>query len=192
MKLTISTMGLLGIFALPMIFAASLPHGLSVRTNIDGMQIAKMTFSGTIGGHEVQLNGSVQEINAQMKQLHPDFDPDTTKTDSDHYCWPVAGQNWQRAQTSHIKEGISYLDGFKGLCGVPASTCVRISCSYNAGIYLCNDNNYGITPNCAYIASYAQDIINLCNYQDPSGIQYVSGQEFDTDGYNVCVHSDHC
>ena len=38
-------------------------------------------FNGTLGGHDVQLNGTVQEIMAQMKVLHPEFDPETILND---------------------------------------------------------------------------------------------------------------
>ena len=34
-------------------------------------------YSGSLGGYEVQLNGTVQEMYAQMQILHPDFNPDS-------------------------------------------------------------------------------------------------------------------
>jgi hypothetical protein len=34
-------------------------------------------YSGSLGGYEVQLNGTVQEMYAQMEILHSDFDPDS-------------------------------------------------------------------------------------------------------------------
>lgn len=33
-------------------------------------------YTGFLGGYEVQLNGTVQEMYAQMQILHPDFNPD--------------------------------------------------------------------------------------------------------------------
>jgi len=35
-----------------------------------------MRFSGTLGPHTVELNGTVEEIFSQMASLHPGFDPD--------------------------------------------------------------------------------------------------------------------
>ena len=34
-------------------------------------------YSGSLGGYEVQLNGTVQEMYAQMQILHPDFNWDS-------------------------------------------------------------------------------------------------------------------
>lgn len=36
-------------------------------------------FNGVLGGHEVHLNGTIQEMMAQMVALHPDFDPESLK-----------------------------------------------------------------------------------------------------------------
>ncbi|KAH6664638.1 hypothetical protein B0J14DRAFT_493296, partial [Halenospora varia] len=61
----------------------------------------------------------------------------------------------------------------------------------DSGIYLCNDNRYTITPSCQYIASYASDITTTCHIS--GGRQGSScGEHFDTDNYNVIVHSDSC
>lgn len=108
---------------------------------------------------------------------------------------------------STIEDGIYYLQHVNALCNVGKRSCVRISCSYDAGIYLCNDvtlscffcpthadweqNWYDIAPSCVYIASYAQDLINSCPSRLWNGKRWydaVCGQEFDTDNYNVIVH----
>tara|TARA_R110002060_G_scaffold5746_1_gene8842 strand:+ start:1495 stop:1926 length:432 start_codon:yes stop_codon:yes gene_type:complete len=54
-------------------------------------------------------------------------------------CIPVAGQPWDKAQKQYIQDGIKYLNKVKGSCGAPVNKCVRVSCSWIAGIYLCND-----------------------------------------------------
>ncbi|KAF8864871.1 hypothetical protein BDZ45DRAFT_581397, partial [Acephala macrosclerotiorum] len=99
---------------------------------------------------------------------------------------------WTGAAVSTIEDGIYYLQHVNALCNVGKRSCVRISCSYDAGIYLCNDQNwYDITPSCVYIASYAQDLINSCPSRLWNGKRWydaVCGQEFDTDNYNVIVH----
>ena len=53
-------------------------------------------------------------------------------------CCPVAGQPWVSASEYWISQGIDYLNGL-GRCGVNPTSCVRLSCSWGAGIYLCND-----------------------------------------------------
>ncbi|CZR56163.1 uncharacterized protein PAC_06051 [Phialocephala subalpina] len=207
MKLIATLIGLLGLLTSPLILAASLPDSLSLRTSIDGMEISKMMFTGELGGYQVQLNGSIQEIHAQMKELYPDFNPEAIvanktletraeENKSDCNCWPVLGQpEWKRCSTESIRTGIRYLIGLNVICNVGPQSCVRISCSYNAGIYLCNNRDYLIEPSCTYIASYAQDIVDKCNWHVPGGNTWmwrVSGQAWDTDGYNVCVHDDNC
>ncbi|KUJ23864.1 uncharacterized protein LY89DRAFT_726918 [Mollisia scopiformis] len=204
MNVLISILSLFG-FLSNMTLAAYLPNGSIPPRSMGDMTISKMTFEGSIGDYKVQLNGSIQEIHAQMKAIYPDFDPDTAISnqtlDIRHLgkrskmqpplCYPV--QDWGRAETAPINTGIRYLNQVQALCGVGANSCVRVSCSYRAAIYLCNDNDYGITPTCPYIASYAQDIINSCNYHRPGGNTWdwsVCGQEFDTDNYNVIVRWD--
>ncbi|KAH6679576.1 hypothetical protein B0J14DRAFT_558889 [Halenospora varia] len=89
--------------------------------------------------------------------------------------------DWGRADKYAIEDGIKYLNrvaktGRKCDVGLGPGNCVRISCSYNSAIYLCNDNNYGMEPNCDYIASYAQNLLNRCWFFDG-----IYGQEFDTE-----------
>jgi hypothetical protein len=79
-----------------------------------------------------------------------------------------------------ILDGIAYLQslGF-GNCGVPAGprVCSRISCSYDSGIWLCNDNAWHIQPSCTYLASYAEDIVSRCASDCVNGIcANVNGQ----------------
>lgn len=52
-------------------------------------------------------------------------------------------------------------------------------------------NPYHIAPNCAYLGSYAQDLVASCSYTTYAPIDdQTGGQEFDTDGYNIIVRED--
>jgi hypothetical protein len=96
---------------------------------------------------------------------------------------------------SHIDAGIFYLNNLHTRLGIPAKSCSRISCSYDSAIYLCNDNGQYIEPASAYIASYAQDLVNLCttgSFDKFPDYRKTGGQEFDSDGYNVIVKQDSC
>ncbi|CZR56164.1 uncharacterized protein PAC_06052 [Phialocephala subalpina] len=213
MMFATTIMALVGLSALPMALAgvAPLPKGLSVRTEASlPYPLGVMTVTGTVGGHEIQLNGTIQDVYAQVKKAHPDFDAGALvnahklaiREDEDGLvgrnkiqpglCCPFAGQNWNWADAGRIQEGVQYLDHVQALCGVGPRSCVRVSCSWRSAIYLCNDNDYGITPNCGYIGSYASDLINQCVLYNPIGQGYVCGQEFDTDRYNVIVREDSC
>lgn len=46
-----------------------------------------------------------------------------------------------------------------------------------------------IDPSCAYLAGYAQDILDRCSIPSRNAVK---GQEFDTDQYNIIVKSDSC
>jgi hypothetical protein len=110
-------------------------------------------------------------------------------------CAPVAGQDWTAAFMSHIDAGIFYLNNLHTRLGVSAKSCARISCSYDSTIYLCNDNGGYIEPASTYIASYAQDLVNLCttgSFTKFPAYRKTGGQEFDSDRYNVIVKKDSC
>lgn len=53
-------------------------------------------------------------------------------------------------------------------------------------------NHYTISPNCAYLATYAEDIDSTCGNPDGNGDFTTCGQLFDYDGYNVIVRHDNC
>jgi hypothetical protein len=61
-------------------------------------------------------------------------------------CMPIAGQTWDVANQLTILSGISYLRNVGIQCntGPGPGNCVRVSCSYDAAIYLCNDANLRI------------------------------------------------
>ncbi|KUI66105.1 hypothetical protein VM1G_11430 [Cytospora mali] len=64
--------------------------------------------------------------------------------------------------------------------------CSRVSCSYGTGIYVCNDNNYGIQIPLLQIADYAQAILDQpkCNdhLERYRNSQTIWGQAFDVNG----------
>ncbi|CAG8975202.1 hypothetical protein HYALB_00004263 [Hymenoscyphus albidus] len=174
----------------------------SVLATPAGFQYPETEWEYTVhphrGGHEVSLKGTVQEQLKQMKELFPDFDPlaklpqdelveRDVKNKNDLLCNPMTGQaSWKFARKRGVLEGINYLRT-RDLCGVDGHSCARISCDREDGIWLCNDNDYRITPKCDYIASYAFDIIQECRQGN-----MVCGQRFDSDRYNVPVHVGDC
>ncbi|CZR57554.1 uncharacterized protein PAC_07443 [Phialocephala subalpina] len=123
------------------------PEGLFDRSPSElPYPVGTMTFMGTLGGHDVQLNGSIEEVYGQMKNLYPDFNADALVLDgklarengtegelnvvtrgADNkgalYCCPNDPWDWQPASNRRIWEGISYLDNLNGLCGVGARNC---------------------------------------------------------------------
>lgn len=211
MKTTTAILALFGLLILPAVTARALPD--SAGSGLP-YPVKPMALSGNIGGYDVQLSGSIQEIHAQMKTIYPDFDPaalnaaknSTTRSDDLDFtfkltprggkllppiCCPI--RDWKQAGGGPIDEGIFHLNNVGGTCGVDAKSCSRISCSWGAAIFLCNDNDYGITPQCLYLSTYAHDIRMDCYRADSGdGVFSVCGQEFDSDNYNIIVRKDSC
>ncbi|OAL66741.1 small monomeric GTPase [Trichophyton rubrum] len=154
-----------------------------------------LTYIGPVevNGKNVTLEGTVQEIYSQVKDLTgsilkpvdiPKDDPKhklQTRSKVSLNCHPQGGG----ANLRPIRDGIRYLNGLQGKCiGVPR-TCTRVSCSWKAGIFLCNDNMRTVYVPCKQIAEYAQDIVNVC-VTNPE-VSSLRGQEFDSDNWNVVI-----
>lgn len=79
--------------------------------------------------------------------------------------------------------------GLGGSCSVGAgrNVCARLACADTTAAYLCNDNGFPIAPSCQYLYSYTWDIWKSCAFNGG-----FSGQEYDTDGYNVVLAYGNC
>ncbi|KAK4182594.1 hypothetical protein QBC35DRAFT_444941 [Podospora australis] len=163
----------------------------------------------TSGGPTVVLNGTMEEVHAQLLEINPKYDQEfahvQTKRGAVEEAAPKASRNalakrdntlcgnWPSASKSRIQQDINYLRNDVG--GRPGNgpgpgNCGRVSCSNNAAIYWCNDNNFSYTLNGWWeIADGAQAIVNDC----ASAASYVSGQRFIWNGnWNVIVRGDSC
>ncbi|KAK7747904.1 hypothetical protein SLS53_001156 [Cytospora paraplurivora] len=68
--------------------------------------------------------------------------------------------------------------------------CYRYSCSYESGIYGCNDNQYDVNVSWSTLADYAQNVKDNCTKELEDGKAHwkvIQGQAFDSDGWNVIV-----
>src|SRR3954468_14109313 len=103
----------------------------------------------------------LQEIEAKAKALNPSYTIfkrpsneseanakrlETRQTQAIHCNWPPgyspAGTGANSGNANALQDGINYLRGISGSCRAnpgPGS-CGRVSCSYNVGIFYCNDN----------------------------------------------------
>ena len=130
-------------------------HGTN-GTNLDledqGYTLVPLTFVGPVGsdGTNVTLNGTVDEIHAQILKINPSYNGTShghananAKRGLEERC---GGQvhcqlGYKTAKMSPIETGVAYLEQLVGECGVDAGpqVCGRISCSDSSGIFLCND-----------------------------------------------------
>ncbi|KAK6342477.1 hypothetical protein TWF718_007880 [Orbilia javanica] len=154
------------------------------------------------GGPEVRLNGTADEIVAQIREINPDWEgapiPTSTSTiDEDpthvkryfqHHptCDLVAG-GWARDAPLDPAIQILRILG-SSLCGAPRRSCARAVCNQNSGIELCNDRETNVQISCDRLAGAAEKIRDQCNKWD-GFVRIVKGQWFDTTGYNVVVRS---
>ncbi|KAF8866954.1 hypothetical protein BDZ45DRAFT_734991 [Acephala macrosclerotiorum] len=154
------------------------------RSNDADFTIGTLGFEGTLHGVKVELNGKVQEMYAKFSNRYPEVVANATKLSANEAsikpslkprfpASPIHHQqthNWYGAYLGRIEKGIQYLQQFNGVCntGPGFTNCVRISCSWDSAIFLCNDNPYLISENCAYIASFAQDLAVQYQRYQPS------------------------
>ncbi|KAK3949163.1 hypothetical protein QBC32DRAFT_379277 [Pseudoneurospora amorphoporcata] len=104
--------------------------------------------------------------------------------------------NQSLARKDAIQDGITYL---RGVVGKPANgpgpnNCGRVSCSWNAAIWWCNDNTVSkALGSYNYIADGAQFILNNC-VGHPINVWYVGvqGSLSMPDGWRVVVTGDTC
>ncbi|EHK96258.1 hypothetical protein GLAREA_07562 [Glarea lozoyensis ATCC 20868] len=192
MRFTPTVLSLLGLAN----FGLSLPAdgtggtGLKVAGGLP-YPLEPFTFKGNIGGHDVELTGSIDEQIEYMVKTYPDFDRENfqaisaesvgtspspkrdvlgtnNKIGKGQCCDEphMRGHNWQYVYTSTVQRAINELKN--------------------------NDNNYSIEPSCKYLATYAEDIKGHCIHTLTSdGITFLTttcGQQFDTDNYNVVVN----
>ncbi|KAH7356452.1 hypothetical protein BKA65DRAFT_494730 [Rhexocercosporidium sp. MPI-PUGE-AT-0058] len=168
-------------------------------------------MTGTFGDNiAINHTGTVEQILAQLASENPHVDfsnPFTTgvttgvvedshiskRVHSDVNCIPVLGQTWKPAKMSAIEDGINFLNHVQAMCRVASHSCARVSCSFNSGIHLCNNNDYSLVKSCVDIATYAQAISDKCRYWITYlNIGETGGQAWDTENFNICVYSERC
>jgi len=127
--------------------------------HIDGYDTFIPRFSISYGGQVHDFDGTVEEAVAGMEALYPGYTANLTAkrtpTLKEHaaleptqapkftidlppLCIPVAGQDWEMRQQDPLLTGIQYLINLDTTLTPAPYSCGRISCSYQAAIYLCN------------------------------------------------------
>ncbi|GBF65816.1 hypothetical protein TMEN_8534 [Trichophyton mentagrophytes] len=167
---------------------------------------SSMVYIGPVtpGGENVTLEGSIQEIFHQILKLNPSYKQEDFHDTPDSHAHQV-GTNLEkripgdiicdpsgtkRAWRKHIEEGVAYLKRAPqaSLCRVRNRACSRISCSWDSGIFLCNDRDSWFEEFCPVLGNYADEILRGCQQSRTK----VAGQKFDPQNYNVLVKFDKC
>jgi hypothetical protein len=99
------------------------------------------------------LNGTIEEVHEELLKLNPKWDedflmdlPDEDESSAlvkrtDFYGAKYVCGKWSSARSKPISNGIKYLRGLSGhpRAGPGPGNCARVSCSYQSGIWWCND-----------------------------------------------------
>lgn len=133
---------------------------------------------------DITVTGTIEDVVSRLAHLYPEYvappNEDSGKDADPALDGPYsrkmsdkAGAGWHDqcdvydfADQAAIVDGISYLRGVKGspANGPGPGSCGRVSCSYDAGIWWCNnDEKSKIIGDFSMIADGAQQIWNDCN-----------------------------
>ncbi|EAQ92887.1 hypothetical protein CHGG_01122 [Chaetomium globosum CBS 148.51] len=120
------------------------------------------------------LNGTVQEIYSRALAINPNFQQVPT------------ARSIQELETSLVEKRATTVKTLTAAPRMPPGpgACFRVSCSYGAAIYWCNDNKtWKNLDNWDMIANSAGFIIISCAPE----ASYVSGQNFESGNWNTIV-----
>ncbi|POR32128.1 Uncharacterized protein TPAR_07670 [Tolypocladium paradoxum] len=180
----------------------------SVKSPLEGYTVREASWEvqATPGGPTVVLNGTVQDVHAQLVKLNPDWEAQfaddgsrennaaTLEKRTDFMgSGYVCGGRWKECDLDRLIEGIRYLrnvtatqpyaDGGTGICS-------RVSCSYNAAIWWCNDDpSPKQLVSFGSIADGVQYLIFMCQ---ALGKPTFSGQVFHSTHWNVVATAAEC
>lgn len=160
----------------------------------------------------MSFNGTIESIIDQVHAINPGYNFNVTHADIE-----VRGKgDWRNREVArkdcntgdfasgfHISDGISHLRGIKNeKCKLESKGCARVSCSWNAAIFVCwdphKDSPKTYEKPWDYVADYAAGISagEWCDRipasQNPRAVFLVRGKVWDPEGMAVRVGYDKC
>ncbi|KAK0739492.1 hypothetical protein B0T21DRAFT_436378 [Apiosordaria backusii] len=155
---------------------------------------ATVTVTGTIQEAIVKMEASYPGWNATFQARVPPPSTDAASLisaaaaeDPESYNCKV---KWDEAGQLSILWGVEYLRTLTGTAknGPGPGNCGRVSCSWNSAIWWCNDNDQDKELQWSQIADGAAFLNRECARDS----QYVKGQAFYKENWNVIVRRDSC
>lgn len=127
----------------------------------EGFELVPAKWTGEVvpGQGPITLEGCVESLREQILKINPDYfkNQDSTSAPSALAARQIGGcggraisKNIQcgvpygTVHGSDISSGLVYLSNIGGCMTLGGNQCSRVSCSYNSGIFACNDvsSNY--------------------------------------------------
>ncbi|KAI0106556.1 hypothetical protein F4776DRAFT_645720 [Hypoxylon sp. NC0597] len=174
----------------------------------NGRRVLPLTMRGIVepGGTEQAFNGTIQEIEAQIRSINPsfsweDFRPSTRNPSrSPRRRSPVKVLCHVQNLPSAPREGVQDIQDWLSdpaiavEVEVSAQSCNKFSCQKNAAIWFCNDNLQAIEEVTLTLGVGVSEILNEEKCQDPGNSNLIQGQAFDSNNYdfNVIINRDIC
>ena len=93
-------------------------------------------------------------------------------------------------ERENFVEGQEYLRSL-GTCGAEANSCSRVSCSNDAGMWLCAGDEKA-EVDCGLIADYMDHIFDECQSDGQTYVKAAYGSQENSDGWTVEVGWDYC
>ncbi|KAL2869088.1 uncharacterized protein BJX67DRAFT_348770 [Aspergillus lucknowensis] len=189
----------LALFAL-MALGIPAPTGSSISNEaVSGVSPVVLAHSD---GSDIVLNGTVEEAYAQQIEANPNNDEDRKNEPGEAGTLPgnfgleaytLRCSQYYAVEPGPVKEGIKYLRkvGGKPHLGRGPRKCGRVSCSWDTGIFWCNDDTKPRSlPSFNNIADGAQVILSRCCPDLSCGV--FSGELNHPDKWRAVVQRAHC
>lgn len=174
------------------------------------------SYTGAFGpnGETLTFNGTIQEVMRQVREINPGYDWDGTGGNGAAFKFKkpewrdrhvskkdCVGPDPRGVRQRYIQDGIKYLVNRKDMAMVDKTACTRVSCSWDAAIFICyepptSSSSATYTNSWDYVAAYAQGIISeWCPKwysPDTRSAFAVRGRVWAPDGLIVSVQYDDC
>ncbi|KAI1653830.1 hypothetical protein F4813DRAFT_240868 [Daldinia decipiens] len=168
------------------------------------LTVAPLIIEGVVDSDGIKktFNGTIQEIDMQIRNLNPDFswehfqsmtrrqDKPPRKRITEKVLCHV--QNLPPASRVAIEKSRDWLNSLATGLSVDAQRCTKFSCMENAAVWFCNDNLWWIQQNSITLADHINDILDEPDCAISGNDNLIQGQAFDGGDYNIIVNADQC
>ncbi|KAK8079681.1 hypothetical protein PG997_007499 [Apiospora hydei] len=183
-------------------------QALGTESPIPGYGVETLQWTVVVAPGQAEiLNGTVQQIYEQLRQINPGFAPSEAQARVQpreqqllQGHTPIHCGTYPLANKGRIQEDIACIRQVAAASrnGPGPGNCGQVSCSQGAAIWWCNDALYltavkqnpvpKTLDNWGFIANSAQYILEACAPTD----NQVSGQNFESGNWNTIVRGNNC